>query len=86
MLDHQEVSLEEIIQELKLPRGEQNALYQVMMTESPVDESRFSLDGKKMSFVPVDTGCVKMDLILELSGDEFTAIASAIYNEYVKIQ
>ena len=67
MLDHQKVSLEEIIRELHLPRGQQNALYQVMMTQSPVDESSFVFDGKPMEYHPISTGCVKMDLILDLS-------------------
>ena len=67
MLDHQQTSLEDIITELHLPRGQQNALYQVMMTQSPVDESAFAFDGKPMTYHPISTGCVKMDLILDLS-------------------
>ena len=67
MLDHQQVSLEEIIQALNLPRSEQNALYQVMMTQSPVDESAFTLGGNAMRYVPLSTGAVKMDMILELA-------------------
>ncbi len=67
MLDHQQVSLEEIIQELNLPRGEQNALYQVMLTQSPVDEAAFCLDGKKMQYCPISTGAVKMDMITEVA-------------------
>ncbi len=67
MLDHQQTSLEEIISRLHLPRGQQNALYQVMMTQSPVDESAFSFDGQPMVYRPISTGCVKMDLILDLS-------------------
>ncbi|MBR5447075.1 MAG: hypothetical protein IKV40_01490, partial [Clostridia bacterium] len=69
MLDHQRTSLEEIIGAMKLPRGEQNALYRVMLTQSPVGEDLFTLDGRKMTYVPISTGSVKMDLILELSGD-----------------
>ncbi|MBQ3065918.1 MAG: amino acid adenylation domain-containing protein, partial [Clostridia bacterium] len=67
MLDHQDVSLEEIITALDLPRGGQNALYRVMLTQSPVDESGFMLDGKKMVFRGIPTGSVKMDMILELA-------------------
>ena len=67
MLDHQHISLEEIIQALNLPRGEQNALYQVMLTQSPVDEGAFSLGGKAMHYTPVSTGAVKMDMIVEMS-------------------
>lgn len=67
MLDHQQVSLEEIIQALNLPRGQQNALYQVMMSQSPVDEDTFSLGGHKMQYQPISTGAVKMDLIMEVA-------------------
>lgn len=67
LLDHQNVSLEEIISALGLPRGEMNALYRVMLTQSPVDESVFTLGGDKMSFRPIATGIVKMDLVLELA-------------------
>jgi len=67
MLDHQNISLEEIIQELELPRGTQNALYQVMMTQSPVDEESFMLNGKHMQYVPISSGSVKMDLIVEIA-------------------
>ena len=70
MLDHQQVSLEEIIQALNLPRGEQNALYQVMLTQSPVDEDAFCLDGEKMTYRPISTGTVKMDMIVELARKE----------------
>ena len=67
MLDHQQVSLEEIIQALNLPRSEQNALYQVMMTQSPVDEGAFTLGGKPMHYTPVSVGSVKMDMIVEMA-------------------
>ena len=67
MLDHQQVSLEEIIQALNLPRGEQNALYQVMLTQSPVDEGAFTLGGKSMHYTPVSVGSVKMDMIVEMA-------------------
>ena len=74
MLDHQQISLESVIQELELPRGSQNALYQIMMSQSPVDESAFRLDGQKMAFCPVNTGTVKMDICLELArkADRYT--------------
>lgn len=67
MLDHQKVSLEEIIQELHLPRGQQNSLYQVMMTQSPVDENAFVLGDERMMYHPISTGYAKMDLILDFS-------------------
>ena len=67
MLDHQHASLESVIQALELPRGSQNALYQIMMSQSPVDESEFRLDGQKMNYCPITTGAVKMDMCLELT-------------------
>ena len=67
MLDHQHVELEQIIAALDLPRGEQNSLYRVMLTQSPVDESKFSLGGSPMTFRGIPTGTVKMDMILELA-------------------
>ena len=38
-----------------------------MLTQSPVDESAFVLDGKSMEFRPISTGAVKMDMVVELS-------------------
>ena len=70
MLDHQRVDLEQIISALDLPRAEQNALYRVMLTQSPVDESKFALDGNRMCFRAIPTGTVKMDMILELAQKE----------------
>ena len=70
LLDHQKISLEDIITALDLPRGEQNALYSVMLTQSPVDESGFMLDGGKMTFKAIPTGSVKMDMILEIAKRE----------------
>jgi len=69
MLDHQSTGLEDIISELKLPRGEYNALYRIMLTQTPVKESDLTLGDNKMIYLPISTGNVKMDLILELSGD-----------------
>ena len=66
MLDNGQVSLEEIISMLQLPRGAQNALYQVMMTQSPVNEDLFQLGSQKMNFRPISTGSVKMDMICEM--------------------
>ena len=86
MLDHQQVSLEEIIQALNLPRSEQNALYQVMMTQSPVNEDAFTLGGKQMHYTPLSVGAVKMDLIVELAqkhgayGLRFS-YATSVFNE-----
>ncbi len=81
MLDHQNISLEEILQMLHLPRGEQNALYQVMMTQNPVEEDSFCLDGKKMSYRPISTGAAKMSLILELAKKEKQFVLRFSYAE-----
>ena len=67
MLDHQQIGLEDIISALDLPRGEMNALYRVMLTHSPVDESRFTLGDKSMTFKGISTGTVKMDMVVELA-------------------
>ncbi len=67
MLDHQQIGLEDIISALDLPRGEMNALYRVMLTQSPVDESRFTLGDKSMTFKGISTGTVKMDMVVELA-------------------
>ena len=67
---HSRVALEDIISTLHLGRGEQNALYSVMLTQSPVNEDGFMLDGSKMTFKAVPTGRVKMDMILELAKKE----------------
>ena len=67
MLDHQGAGLEDIISALGLERGEHNALYKVMMSQSPVDEDSFTLDGNKMTFRSIPTGSTKMDLVLELA-------------------
>ena len=67
LLDHQNITLEELINALGLPRGDQNALYSVMFTQSPVDITSFSLAGEKIEFRPISTGSVKMDMIVELA-------------------
>ena len=67
MLDHQQTSLEEILAGLNLPRGEQNPLYSLMFTQSPVDTGSFMLGDQPVEYVPVSTGTVKMDLTAELA-------------------
>ncbi len=67
LLDHRSYSAEEIISALDLPRGEGNALYRVMLTESPVDEDSFRLGEGRMIYHPISTGNVKMDMILEIA-------------------
>ena len=67
MLDNVDVALEDIISGLNLSRSEQNSLYKVMITQSPVDEGKITFDGGRMQFKAIPTGSVKMDLILELA-------------------
>ena len=67
LLDHQNVTLETLMHALGLPHGAQNPLYKVMITQSPVDEDAFALDGGKMQYMPISTGNVKMDMIMELA-------------------
>ena len=86
MLDHQRVGLEDIISALDLPRGDLNALYRVMLTQSPVDEGAFRFDGAPMQFRTIPTGSVKMDMILELAKSEKQYLlrfsyASSIFSE-----
>ena len=86
LLDHQEISLEELLTLLKLPRSAQNPLYQIMFSQSPVDTAAFVLGRKAMEFVPVDTGTVKMDMTVETArkGDCYSfqiASASALFEE-----
>jgi amino acid adenylation domain-containing protein/thioester reductase-like protein len=86
LLDHQEISLEEILSMLKLPRSAQNPLYQMMFSQSPVDTKAFVLDGKAMEFLPVATGTVKMDMTVETAreGDRCSfqiASASSLFKE-----
>ncbi len=67
MLDHTAVGLEEILAALTSDRAGQNSLYRVMLTQSPVDENSFTLDGSPMHFQSIPTHTVKMDLILEIA-------------------
>ena len=67
LLDHQHVGLEDIISALNLERGEQNSLYRVMMSQSPVDEDGFTLDGQKMHLTGMATNSAKMDMVFELA-------------------
>lgn len=73
MIDHQNVALEEIISAMGLSRGEQNGLYRVMMSHSPVDEDMFTLGGEKMVLKALSTNSAKMDVVFELlnKGDTF---------------
>ncbi len=66
MLDHQHVGLEDIISALGLERGEQNSLYRVMMSQSPVNEDEITLGDQKMHLTNISTNSAKMDLVFEL--------------------
>lgn len=64
-LDHQYVSLEEIIAELNLSRGTQNSLYQIMFSQSPVNKEKLLLGDEMIEFIPSSDTTVKMDLTCE---------------------
>lgn len=67
MLDHQNAGLEEIASALNLPRTlTQSPLYQVMFTQRPLDADSFTLGGTPMTYLPLNTGTAKMDLVAEL--------------------
>lgn len=83
LLDHRNVSLEEIISALELPRGEQNALYSVMITQSPVEAASLTVFGEHTKYTPVITPCVKMDLIMELAHSEDTLDLSFTYADKI---
>ncbi|MBQ3048739.1 MAG: amino acid adenylation domain-containing protein [Oscillospiraceae bacterium] len=86
MVDHASVGLENIISALDLSRDEQNSLYRIMMTQSPVDEGGFMLDGGKLEFCQINTGSVKMELTFELAkqGEKYLlrfAYATSLFEE-----
>ena len=66
MLDHQRISQEEIIAELKLPRSlTENPLYQTMFSLRPIDVEAFALDGNRIESIAIPSGTVKADLVIE---------------------
>ncbi|NLF34686.1 MAG: amino acid adenylation domain-containing protein, partial [Clostridiales bacterium] len=68
VLDHQNISLEEIISLLELPRTlDRNPLYQVMFSQRPLDAGAFSLGGQPLTYLPIPTGTAKFDMVLELA-------------------
>ncbi len=85
MLDHQEISLEEILSLAGVERVMgQTALYNVMFSYRPMEEDVFQLDGKPISCTPLSTGTAKMDLNLEAykTGEGFAfrlEYASSLY-------
>lgn len=71
LLDHTDTSLEDLISALHLPRStSQNALFQVMFSQRPLDATAFSLGGKGLDYLPISTGTAKMDLVLEVAKEE----------------
>ena len=68
MLDHQEVSLEGLLNHLKLPRSlTGNPLYQVLFSMRPLDAAAFTLGGAPLECLPAPTGTAKLELSLEVS-------------------
>ncbi|MEG1500358.1 MAG: condensation domain-containing protein, partial [Clostridiales bacterium] len=82
VLDHQGLSLEELMELCGVEGGlGSNPLYQIMLSMRPLDAESFTLDGEKMSYLPIATGTAKMELTLEIAkeGDHY-----GFYWEYAK--
>lgn len=66
MLDHQKVSLEDIISAAGLPRlWGQNPLYNTLFEYRPLDDGEFSLGGGKLQYMPAKTSASKLDFSIE---------------------
>lgn len=90
LLDHQGLSLEEILAMLHVARGAQNQLYQVMFSQSPVDVRSFRLGGKPLEYLPLPVETVKMDMTAELAKENgcyvigFTYAVSLFLEETIR--
>ena len=66
MLDHQEITLEELLEITKTSRTrDRNPLFSVMFTMTPVKSGDITIGNAKLAYIPSDTHAVKMDLNLE---------------------
>lgn len=66
MLDHQEITLEELLEITKTSRTrDRNPLFSVMFTMTPVKSGDITIGNAKLAYIPSDTYAVKMDLNLE---------------------
>lgn len=90
LLDHQNISLEEMISMLHLARGEQNPLYQVMFSQSPVDVEAFRLGEEVLEYLPLPVETVKMDMTAEIAKESkhycmrFTYATSLFLDETIR--
>lgn len=66
MLDHQEITLEELLEIAKTSRTrDRNPLFSVMFTMTPLKSGDISIGNAKLNYIPSNTHAVKMDLNLE---------------------
>lgn len=67
MLDHQEISLEELVKMCGIERTrEKNPLFSVLFTMTPLSNEEFSIGNAALTYIPYETHSVKMDLNLEV--------------------
>lgn len=65
LMDYMDESLYDILSVIDYDR-EKGSLINVLINESPVDESSLSIDGMDMKYIPWDTGVSKMDLEIDI--------------------
>lgn len=66
MMDHQEITLEELLELAGVRRTrEKNPLFSVMFTMTPLKNGELSIGKAGLTYLPFDTHAVKMDLNLE---------------------
>lgn len=71
MLDHQTVSLEDLIAMKHLPRAVGgNPMYQILFSMRPLDAGQFTFAGNPIDFQAIDFGAAKMDLSLEAAKEK----------------
>ena len=71
MLDHQDITLEEILSGLDIRREKDgNPLYNVLFSMRPIDASAFCFAGRPIEYAPIETGTAKMDLSVEAYREE----------------
>lgn len=68
IVDHQEISLEELAKLAKITRRrDKNPLFSVLFTMTPLKGDDISIGRAKLTYVPYETHAVKMDLNLEVT-------------------
>lgn len=87
MLDHQDVSLDDVMAAAGVKRSfGKNALYNTLFSLRPISEKGFALDGRSLTYLPIDTGTAKLDLSLEAAQSEdgldfYFEYATALFDE-----